>query len=52
MFCPKCGVEVGETDNYCYNCGHKLDFKRKSVSKAVKLGKNDKKSKKKKNRRR
>lgn len=24
MFCPKCGAEVSEEDNYCYKCGSPL----------------------------
>ncbi|MCX8189131.1 MAG: RDD family protein [Nitrososphaeria archaeon] len=24
MYCPKCGAEVSEEDNYCYKCGSQL----------------------------
>jgi uncharacterized membrane protein YvbJ len=23
-FCPKCGSELKDTDEFCYNCGHKF----------------------------
>jgi|Deesub1362B_J571_1020462.scaffolds.fasta_scaffold05558_3 DNA-binding MarR family transcriptional regulator/DNA-directed RNA polymerase subunit RPC12/RpoP len=34
MFCSNCGVEVEETDKFCYNCGHKLKV-RGRVSKSA-----------------
>lgn len=24
-YCPKCGTSVGRDDEYCYNCGEKID---------------------------
>ena len=26
FFCPNCGVRVGHRDNYCINCGQRLDW--------------------------
>ncbi len=43
MFCPNCGAEVRESDNFCFNCGRKLDFKKeKPDSKPKKEGKSKK----------
>ncbi len=44
MFCPACGAEVKETDNYCFNCGRKLDFKREKSSKPSKKESKSKKT--------